>query len=67
MSQRYILGIRVFELSKLGNLTVPCDTTPEATGKGLRNLFLVRHRGVYFNSVVQHEQKLQFPGDDVCS
>ena len=51
ISELYKVGIVVWELSRAGELVTPLDNTQLASSKGL-NIYLSRHRGVHFNSVI---------------
>ena len=63
ISELYNVGILVWELSKKGELITPFDNTPLAASKGLKNLYLSRHRGIHFNSVIFKNQKLPLGGN----
>ena len=52
ISEVYKVGIIVWELSRAGELVTPFDNTPLAASKGLKTLYLSRHLGVHFNSVL---------------
>ena len=47
----------VWKLSRAGELVSPFNNTPFTARKGLESIYLVRHRGNHFNSVVFKNQK----------
>ena len=68
ISELYDVGIKVWELGSSGELISTFDNTPEALPKGLKTLWLVRHRGVHYDSVIRENQKLPlFPAQGLTS
>ena len=57
ISELYNVDIRVWELSKTGELSMPFNNTPLTALEGLDSIFLSRHWGNYFDSVVFKSQK----------
>ena len=60
ISELYDIGIKIFELGPSDELKTTFDNTLVAIAKGLRTLFLARHRRVHYDSVIQQNQKLPF-------
>ena len=51
----YNVGVVVWELSHSGELVTPFDTSRMAASKGLKVIYLVRHRRIHYERLVRVE------------
>ena len=58
MSELYNVGILIWELSQSGQLVAPFDNRALAASKGLRILYLTRHRKTHYNVVIWKNREL---------
>ena len=58
ISELYNVGVVVWELSREGRLVTPIDNAAMAASLGLKSIYLSRHWGIHYISVVYREQNL---------